>query len=249
MIDFHCHLDLYKNPAQILEETVCRRGHLLAVTTTPMAWEGTLALVREAPHVEVAVGLHPELVATRHKEVAQLCDLLSETDYVGEIGLDGTIPHQATLPIQRQVFEEVLTACEDSGGRVMSIHSRGATSLVLDYLETYARSGLPVMHWFSGTQSELKRAIDIGCWFSIGPAMIRGVKGRRLASMMPSDRVLTETDGPLAHRRNRPLMPWDVEEVELVLGNIWKLSPVAVQQQLVRNLDKLMDTIAQRMNV
>ena len=130
-----------------------------------------------------------------------LGDLLSETRYVGEIGLDGSRPHQASLDMQREVFELVLNACESAGGRVMTIHSREATSLVLDHLESHPGAGLPVLHWFSGTASELQRAIDLGCWFSVGPAMLRGDKGRRLASSMPIDRLLTESDGPLARRR------------------------------------------------
>ena len=211
-----------------------------------MAWEGTQALVGDTPQVQVAAGLHPELVATRHKEVERLCSLLSETEYVGEIGLDGSRPHDASLAVQCQVFDEILSACESSGGRVMSIHSRRAVPLVLDYLETHNNSGLPVMHWFSGTQTELKRAIDIGCWFSAGPAMVRGAKGRRLVSAMPINRVLTETDGPLAHRGREPLNPWDVEEVERVLAELWNLSPAAVQQQLAQNLHELVNVSEQK---
>ena len=115
--------------------------------------------------------------------------LLSETHYVGEIGLDGSRQHRATLAKQREVFKTILNACEAAGGRVMTVHSRGATSLVLDYLERFDKAGLPVLHWFSGTQTELRRAIELGCWFSVGPAMLQAEKGRRLASLMPPDRV------------------------------------------------------------
>ena len=95
------------------------------------------------------------------------------------------------------------------------------------------------MHWFSGTHSELARAIDLGCWFSVGPAMLRGAKGRRLASLMPIDRVLTETDGPMARQRGRALMPWNVRDAEIELGPLWNLSTAGVQRQLSRNLRHL----------
>ena len=236
MIDFHCHLDLYEDPLLILKEASRRGCHLLAVTTTPLAWEGTCELVANNPRVKVAVGLHPELAATRHREIDRLCALLSETQYVGEIGLDGSRPHQESLNLQREVFERVLSGCEALGGRIMTIHSRGAASLVLDQLEVHLKAGLPVLHWFSGTLKELQRAVEIGCWFSVGPAMLRGAKGRRLASSMPMDRVLTETDGPLARRDGKPLMPWNVNEAEVVLGALWNLSIPAVQQRLSQNL-------------
>ena len=245
MIDFHCHLDLYEDPQHILREAIERRCHLLAVTTTPLAWEGTCALVGDAPRVKVAVGLHPELAATRHREIDQFCALLPLTYYVGEIGLDGSRPHQASLDLQREVFREVLTACESVGGRVMTIHSRAAASLVLDHLEVYGKAGLPVLHWFSGTVTELQRAVELGCWFSVGPAMLRGAKGRRLASLMPIDRVLTETDGPLARLGSKPLVPWNVNDAEAALGTVWKLSIPAVQQQLAQNLRYLLGVLEQ----
>ena len=241
MIDFHCHLDLYENPHRILSESIERGCQVLAVTTTPLAWKGNLALVGDAPRVQLAVGLHPELVATRYHEVDQLCSLLSETNYVGEIGLDASKQHQPSLALQREVFEVVLSACESAGGRVMTIHSRAATSLVLDHLESHSKCGLPVLHWFSGSLTELQRAIDLGCWFSVGPAMLRGAKGRRLASSMPIDRVLTETDGPFVHRNGRPLMPWNVDEAEASLGELWNLSIPAVQRQLNQNLRHIVD--------
>ena len=188
----------------------------------------------------MAVGLHPELAATRYRETARICALVSETQFVGEIGLDGSERHRSSLSVQSQVFESVLSACESYGGRIMTIHSRGATSLVLDHLEAHPKSGLPVLHWFSGTHSELARAIDLGCWFSVGPAMLRGAKGRRLASLMPVDRVLTETDGPITRKRGQALMPWNVREAEVELGPLWKLSTTSIQRQLSLNLRHLM---------
>jgi len=204
-----------------------------------MAWQGTCAILEEFPNVEVAVGLHPELVETRHGEVSQFAALLSETQYVGEIGLDGSGPNRASLNLQRDVFEGILSACESVGGRIMTIHSRAAASLVLNHLADHRKSGVPVLHWFSGTQTELKRAVEIGCWFSVGPAMLRGSKGRRLASQMPIDRVLTETDGPFGRRGNRPLMPWNVDEAEVELGKLWRLPVTTVRRRLTGNLQNL----------
>ena len=121
----------------------------------------------------------------------------------------------------------------------MSIHSRGAVSLVLDHLEIQRESGVPVMHWFSGTPWELERAVELGCWFSVGPAMLQSERGRHLTSMMPRDRVLTETDGPIASRAGTPLMPWDVTVAEVVLGELWEIPTTAVQRQLFQNLRHL----------
>jgi len=99
------------------------------------------------------------------------------------------------------------------------------------------------MHWFSGTHAELRRAIELGCWFSVGPAMLRGEKGRRLASLMPTDRVLTETDGPFARRGRDPLMPWDAVEAETGLAVLWCVPVGEVRQRLGRNLQRLVGDV------
>lgn len=70
--------------------------------------------------------------------------------------------------------------------------------------------------------------------------MLRGEKGRRLVAAMPPDRVLTETDGPLARGPGRvPLFPWDVQEAERTIAGLWGTSVAAVRRQLLANLRRL----------
>jgi hypothetical protein len=90
MIDLHCHLDLYPNPAAVAKECARRRMYVLSVTTTPSAWKGTNALATGANRIRTAVGLHPQLARERKGELDQFERLIQETRYVGEIGLDGT---------------------------------------------------------------------------------------------------------------------------------------------------------------
>ncbi len=239
MIDLHCHIDLYPDPRAIVAEAVRRQCYVLAVTTTPLAWGGTTRVIDNAPRVQIGLGLHPELVAERAREVTQLVELLPEARFIGEIGLDGSRRHRPSFPLQTDVFRTILRAVADSGGRVMSVHSRGAAKETLDELEQHAGSSTPVLHWFSGTQRELRRAIDLGCWFSVGPAMLKGEKGRKLAELMPVDRVLTETDGPFTRNGNEPLFPWDVEEAERVLGGIWRTDASATRRRIRDNLRTL----------
>lgn len=245
MIDFHCHLDLYERPEDVLGQVVARGGYLLAVTTTPLAVAGTRRLVGDAPRVRVAVGLHPELVATRHREVDQLCRLVRTSRYVGEIGLDGTPRHRGSMPLQQRVLDAVLCACRDAGGRIMTVHSRGATAAVLDAIERHPGAGTAVLHWFSGSLTELRRAVELGCWFSVGPAMVGGSKGRRLVEAMPPDRVLTETDGPFTRRSGgtEPLRPWDVAAAEAMLAEVWSTTAEQARERLLDNLRRLVSAV------
>lgn len=240
MIDFHCHLDLYPNPSEIISRAVNEKMYVLAVTTTPRAIDGTLALIGEAPRIRVALGLHPELIAERYKEVSLVCDFIPRFKYIGEIGLDGTPAHKSSLTLQIKVFDQILDSCEKNGGRVISVHSRGAAGLVLDCLERHPSSGKWILHWFSGTPKELKRAIDMGCYFSIGPAMLQSQKGISLGQTIPKNRVLTESDGPLAISGGNALMPWSVYDAVKELARIWGVSISESEHVIHENLRQVL---------
>jgi TatD DNase family protein len=228
MIDFHCHCDLYPDPAAVIAEAARRDLWILSVTTTPSAWNGTSQLAEAAPSVHTALGLHPQIAHERHSELTLFEQLLPKVRFVGEIGLDGSkalLPHLAT---QERVFRSILSLCAHGGGRVMSIHSRNAAGRVLDILEAIPAAGIPVLHWFSGTSRELDRAVALGCWFSVGSAMVAGEKGSSLVARMPPNRVLTETDGPFAKLGGRDLMPWDITAVLPRLAALWGVDSSAI---------------------
>ncbi|WP_137390413.1 Qat anti-phage system TatD family nuclease QatD [Rhodoligotrophos defluvii] len=236
MIDFHAHLDLYPDPHAAARECIARNLYVLSVTTTPSAWAGTAALTEGAPRIQTALGLHPQIAHERKAELALFEELLPRVRYVGEIGLDGVPEYRRHWPDQQRVFTRILELCERAGGRIMTLHSRRATTAVLDGLSAHPDAGTPVLHWFSGTQRELTRAVDLGCWFSVGPAMLSGDKGRQLVLKMPRERVLTESDGPFAQIDGRAAWPWDVVRAVETLAQLWSEPPDAVDRQLRENL-------------
>ena len=239
MIDFHCHLDLYPNPKEILDGITCRKCFVLSVTTTPMAWDGTKALIGDNLHVKIAAGLHPELIKSRYQETDILCELLSETNYVGEIGLDGSAQNKNSLDLQQKALTKIIRECERLDGKILSIHSRGAVSAVIELLNISNRKSIPVLHWFTGTPREANKAINIGCWFSVCPPMLNSKNGKNLLELIPRDRLLTETDGPFTQNNGKPLMPWDVRNVHMGVADIWKCRPEEVQSQIAENFKKL----------
>jgi TatD DNase family protein len=236
MIDFHCHLDLYPDPHAVVRECVARGVYVLSVTTTPSAWAGTAALAHDAPRIRTALGLHPQIVHERKGELPLFEQLLPQVRYVGETGLDGGPEYKHHWHDQVSAFTRILELCEKAGGRVLSVHSRRAARPVLDTLAAHRGAGLPILHWFSGTSRELKQAIDLGCWFSIGPAMLAGDKGRALAARMPRDRVLTETDGPFAQLDGCAALPWDAEQAVTSLAEMWGQPVAEVRARISDNL-------------
>lgn len=236
MIDFHAHLDLYPDPSAVVREVVARGMYVLSVTTTPSAWKGTSALEQPGARVRTALGLHPQLAHLRASELSLFDEYLPQAPYVGEIGLDGGPEYKRHWQTQLAVFDHILGACKSAGGRILSIHSRRATSAVLDRLELFPGAGTPILHWFSGSRRELDRAIALGCWFSVGPAMLAAEKARALVFAMPKDRVLTETDGPFAQLDGESAKPWDANRATSILADLWSLSCPEVDRMLHANL-------------
>lgn len=239
MIDFHCHLDLYPNSAKVVEDCRIRGLYVLSVTNTPSAWVGTKALAGDSPRITTALGLHPQIAHERQSELSLFDELLPKVSYVGEIGLDGAPEFRRHWECQTTVFEHILAKCAGAGGRVMTLHSRRAGRAVLDRLEKFPNAGIPVLHWFSGNFRDVDRAINLGCWFSVGPAMLRSKQGRAITQRLPHERVLTESDGPFARINGEPLMPWQVDSAVIELSKIWSLPSDEIKDVLDRNLATL----------
>lgn len=240
MIDFHVHLDLYPNPHITVKQVAELGIYALSVTTTPSAWRVTSALAPPNSRIRTALGLHPQIAHERICELSLFDSYLSETMYVGEIGLDGAKELKKHWQSQLMVFDHILEACQIAGGRIMSIHSRHAASPVLDRLTQFSKAGTPVLHWFSGSQRELHRAIDLDCWFSIGPAMLLSEKGKKIASEIPKDRILTETDGPFALINDHNIQPWDTVKAIGLLAEVWGIESYEVDKILYTNLKNLL---------
>lgn len=212
LIDFHCHLDLYPEHEEAVAR--CERNGVftLAVTTTPKAWPRNQELAAQTRHVRAALGLHPQLVAERGHEIALWKELLPRTRYVGEVGLDAGPRFYASFDRQKDVFVEVLTACAAASDKILTVHSVRATKVVLDMIEKHlpAARGRVVLHWFTGTVSEIRRAVDLGCYFSVNSEMLANERHATTNRAFPLNRVLTETDGPFTRTGARPAEPGDV---------------------------------------
>ena len=239
MIDYHAHIDLYPDPPAVARECNAQGIYVLSVTTTPSAWKGTSALAVPGSRIRTALGLHPQIAHQRRSELDLFDTYLPDAPYVGEIGLDAAPEFKRHWDDQVAVFDRILLGCTRVGGRIMSIHSRRATSAVLDRLEALPNAGVPILHWFSGNKPDLDRANSLKCWFSVGPAMLLANKSRELVSYMPRERILTETDGPFAQVDRRSAMPWDVQRAAVQLAVVWKTPLEDVEQKLYSNLRHL----------
>lgn len=234
-MDFHCHLDLYPNAQQVYAETLRRNEFVWLVTTSPRAYVATSRILPATPTIFISPGLHPEVADKKANELELLLSQITACTGVGEVGLDGSVRHRHSFQLQLRVFISIAEACARAGGRVLSVHSRAAEKEVLDVLQATPGFGMAVMHWFSGSLSQLSRAKDLGCWFSVGPTMLETTNGRKLAFQMPRDRIVAESDGPFAKLGGAPVMPWQAGSVARRLADMWGEPKELVSARLEAN--------------
>lgn len=242
MIDLHTHLDLYPNALDILARVNKKNRFTLAVTTSPRAWLATSQVFKGYENIKVALGLHPEVADQKFSELDLLLSSIYKADFVGEVGIDGSARYSKTSDKQELIFDSTIRECEKAGGRIISIHSRGAVSKILSIIRKYPNCGTPILHWFSGSITELKEAVEMRCYFSVNSLMLKSKKNKDLVSRIPSEFVLPESDGPFATLNGKPIMPWEAMDVCFVLSNIWNISPQEAKVKVMENFDALLET-------
>ena len=190
---------------------------------------------RSSDRVIRGVGCHPgDASAIAAFDRAAFAARAETTALVGEVGLDaGSAVSSAD---QRRVCAEVLDVVR-AMPRLLSLHSVRAHKPVLDLLQSTKVPGA-VLHWWTGTDAQTSRAVDLGCWFSVGPGMVGNLD--RLIRF-PRDRVLTETDAPV-----RGAVAGRVDDVEAVLATVWNCDIEDVRRQIWLNFAALADATGTR---
>lgn len=153
------------------------------------------------------------------------------------------VPHlEPTMEAQRRVFRRVLECCAEAGDKVLTVHSTRAVKPVLDLIEAclHPDGGRVVLHWFGGRRSEARRALALGCFFSVNATMLANDRGRALVASLPPDRLLTETDRPFTQGRDGPAHPEDVELAVEAIAGLRGSAADEVRNGMVRTLRNLL---------
>ena len=62
--------------------------------------------------------------------------------------------------------------------------------------------GTVILHWYSGGVTDLRRAIEQGCYFSINHQMLQSANGKNIVGSIPVDKILLESDAPFTKGLN-----------------------------------------------
>lgn len=246
LVDYHIHLDLYPECEKVFAECAEQQIDFLTVTTTPKAWPRNVAMAHGLHSIRVALGLHPQVVAERSAELSLFEQYLPDARFVGEVGLDAGPPFYRSFEMQKKVFERILRLCNEAGDKIVSVHSARAAGHVLRLIEEIidpSRVGV-VLHWFSGSNADAKRASELGCYFSINQAMVRSLRGRSLISSLPTYRLLTETDGPFSNVQSPSVATANLQSTVCELAEVLGHSIPATTSLIAANLRTLEGTEA-----
>ncbi|MGE4284662.1 MAG: Qat anti-phage system TatD family nuclease QatD [Clostridia bacterium] len=241
MIDTHVHLDLFQNAMNVVSEVSRKNEFTLTVTTSPKAWILANKYFAKYPNIAVALGMHPENLKYKMDEIDLFISNITKTRFIGEIGIDGSYNNKDSLNAQKMFFSRAISECYLKGGKIISIHSRNASSSVLDILEKQSGTCKIILHWFTGSLKDVERALDIGCYFSINPAMFISKSGQRIISKLPLHRVVPESDGPFVNVDNKIVMPWEAtRQVALGFMNIINVEQGTILEYFKKNLKSIM---------
>jgi TatD DNase family protein len=221
-VDSHCHLadDAFQDD---LAEVVARaqaagiaRALCILSADEPDEVARAEAVAGAWPAVSFAAAIHPHRSGPyggRADEAARVTEAAVRAAgavAVGEIGLDY---HYDFSPpaVQRDVFAAQASLAVALGLPVV-IHTREATDDTLAVLRETGAGARGVMHCFTGTVDEARRALDLGMFISIAGIVTfaKAESLREVARFVPPDRLLVETDAPflapVPHRgtRNEP---------------------------------------------
>lgn len=237
IIDAHCHIDLYSNPRKALDDCVKADMAVLAMTNLPSHFEMGYSHFKSLKKIRIALGMHPLMAESHQREFGLFLKNLNRTSYIGEVGLDFSKEGLPTKDIQIKTFSKILK--EVSGRKkILSIHSRKAEKSVLELL-TKNNIQAVIFHWYSGGINLIDDIAEAGYFFSINPAMIKSISGRKIISRIPRRLILTETDGPFVNERNSPLNPGEITSVINYLGYEWNLSNSEVEDIISSNFFRL----------
>lgn len=256
-IDSHCHLDAaeYDGDYNVIAEQARVAGvDWIVIPSVERANFKTVTdLAAQLPGCVYALGIHPLYVPQAvEQDLSVLRDsvALALTDKkfiaIGEIGLDFFVPslcEPAMRAKQEYFYSEQLKIARDFNLPVI-VHVRRSQDIVLKYLRRInVVSG--IAHAFNGSVQQAEIFGSLGFALGFGGAMTftRALQIRRLASTLPDELIVLETDSPdispswLHPARNTPAQ---LPQIAAVLAELRGQSLAHLARQTTDNVARVL---------
>jgi len=219
LIDSHCHLN-YKGLIEDQQGVLARAraagvGGFLNISTRQREWAEIVALAEHESDVWASVGIHPH-EADGHADLgaAALLEAAAHPRVIGigETGLDYYYDH-SDRQTQQDLFRVHIAVARETGLPLI-VHTRDAeddTARILT--EEMEQGAFPALiHCFTASAGFARLMLDLGLTISLsGIVTFKNAKDlQAVATQIPEDRLLVETDAPFlapVPHRGRPCEP------------------------------------------
>ena len=255
--DSHCHLsfpELTRDLTTIrLAMAQAQVTRALCICTTLEEFPAVHALATQHDNFWATVGVHPDNEGVREPGLDDLVRLgkLPRVVGIGETGLDYYRLGERTvadMAWQRARFRTHIRAAQ-ALGKPLIIHTRSASDDTLAILREEGEDGGVasaggVFHCFTETAAVARAALDLGFFISFSGILTfkTAQELRDVASFVPLDRLLIETDSPYlapVPQRGKTNNPSFVPFVAAQLATLRGLSVQAIAAHTSDNFERL----------
>jgi TatD DNase family protein len=241
LIDAHSHLDRYGDALESALEEITRHSIFTISNSMDLpSYRRNLEIGEMCDLVLPTFGVHPWNAPAHADRLEDLSEAIEQSPMLGEIGLDYHFVDDACqYPVQRKVFEFFLVAAKEQG-KIVNLHTKGAESDVLHFLNRYDIRRA-IVHWYSGPLDVFRELVARGATFTIGVEVLYSEHIQTIARELPSEQLLTETDNPGGPRSfiGTLGMPLLIRDVVQKLAELRETTVEAIVQTVQTNFAQL----------
>lgn len=251
LIDSHCHLE-YKGLVEDQANVLSRArdagvGAFLNISTKEAEWEQVVGTAHRESDVFASVGIHPHN-ADDHEDLGRAKLIEATQDpcviAIGETGLDYFYEY-SDRQVQADLFRMHIDVARETGLPVI-IHTRDAEDDTFEILaDEMGKGAFPALiHCFTASADFGRKVLDLGLTISLS-GIVTFKNARELqgvASELPADRILVETDSPFlapVPNRGKVCEPAFVADTARFVAGLRGVEPERLAQQTTENFTRL----------
>lgn len=251
LIDTHVHInfDVFQGNLNSLRQRWQEAGviRLIHSCVEPQEFQGIQSLADKFPELSFAVGLHPldvdQWTHQTSQQIKTLCTSDSRVVAIGETGLD--LYKADNYQQQRVALESQLEIASELDKPVI-IHCREAAPQLKEIVESFIqkRKVKGVMHCWGGNPQQTAWFLDLGFYISFSGTVTfkKAEQIKESAKIVPSDRLLIETDCPFlapVPKRGKTNEPSFVQYVAQCVADLRNVPLEELAQQTTENACRL----------
>lgn len=210
LVDTHFHLDYYRNHRQLYEIINELEQYTLCMTSSPGVFVSCQRMYKETAFLKFALGFHPREKSLSSKDFSDFLILASKVNYIGEVGMDFSSDAYISRSLQIDYFEKIVEMCARRN-ILMSVHLRKSENEAIEIIKKYHPQKC-IIHWFTGSVSQLSQLISLGCYFSVNANMVQNRSTSQKVMQIPCEKILVESDGPFTKVNGKKYSPERLSE-------------------------------------